>query len=171
METFRSFEYNGITIEVTKYGEFVAVMGDVEIKTDTLAAARLNIDAEQKSSAKQASIALKVCFAQSIKGKLQIIRTGLLTGVNRTTRALNIEGADKDSDCRMVIPDTEANRTLLAAYLEAFNRATALKAAIDKMDLRDGVGYGRIDADKYSAVLEAISAKYGRAIAAELVGA
>ena len=139
--------HRDVTIDVNSNGKFTAQHEDVDISGDTLEQVKTKIDAVLSAGAKK-SISLKVVGlldAESYKvdkTKEDTVAHGVLTGINCTSRVLQISGLPKGFTLK-AIPDTPENLALLERYVKLSAELDEVSTRISKMDLRPG-GYGRI---------------------------
>ena len=140
--------HRDVTIDVNSNGKFTAQHEDVDISGDTLEQVKTKIDAVLSAGAKK-SISLKVVgllYAESYKFKDETkegtVAHGVLTGINCTSRVLQISGLPKGFTLK-AIPDTPENLALLERYVKLSAELDEVSTRISKMDLRPG-GYGRI---------------------------
>lgn len=160
------FEHKGIKIEVNKFGRFEAQVAEVALSADTLATVKEQIEREVRTVKDKRRLSLAVV---GVLGKItgygysknEVIGIGeaSLIGVNRTTSELQLTGVPKGHKLDDVIADTPANRAHLARLIEARRVADELEAAQEDLGLRKN-SYGRIDAEKYGGVIDAIEKKH-----------
>ncbi len=161
------FEHKGYNIDVRSNGTFEAKVGDVTIIKPTLRETQEQIDKETTSAASRKHVRLLVCGILSKNrgwmGKVfapeDRVWIATVTGVNRTTRALQLEGVPKDHELKFVLADSQANKDLLQDLLD---QTRILERTQDLYKARQVVveGYGRIEAGDYNGVLARLEESY-----------
>jgi len=166
-----NWNYKGVEIKVGANGEFRAKREDLEFRNNTLAGIKRDIDVTLKTfpgGKPQLRLAV-VGITQSIKPwgavdkEKSKVCPAILTGVNRTTRALMFERLPKETELVNVLPDTPGNRELLERALAA----KELMEVIRNTELDGGEGYGRIAPEEYAAALDKVRKKYERSMKEE----
>lgn len=153
------FTYKGFSININHKGQFVTVMGDLEIEADSLAEAQSSIDKELKGGVKK-NLSLPVVGRLVVRGVGSTFSVGTLTGVNRTSRDLQITAPDgKAVTLEDVMADTESNRRLTARRIAAINENDKTKVVVENRLLKVR-GWGRISAADYGKLIEEMEKKH-----------
>ncbi len=161
------WRHKGIKIDLTGEGQFSATVDDVTVFKCSLSDAREAIDKLVAAGSKR-KLNLKVIgfLKKQIQSWQQsqeegVIAGAILTGINRTSRALQFEGIPKGYELTDVIADTPENRSHLERLAEFTRYSAVIKAAQAEKDLRAS-GYGRIEAGNYDEVLDELEKRYSK---------
>ncbi len=164
--------YKGVEINVDSYGIFSAQIGkdhDDEITAKTLEDLKGRIDRANSAEAKRIKVKLPavgllelVNYYDRARGRDCELHAGNITGINRTTRDLQLDNLPKGYklDEETVLADTPENRKMLQQLIVA----RKLMDTVAKRRLWNG-GYGRIDADEYGDKLDEIVKKHAAQMA------
>jgi hypothetical protein len=156
-------QYKGINIEVQSDGRFSAKVDDATFEGASLRDVEEEIDKELKARvARSKKTPLKIWVVALATKKRERygemvnlgVCTGIVTGINRTTREITVEFADPevgDYSKATLLADTPSNRKRLET-LESLN---AIRDEIQERIIAVA-GYGRVSADKYEDFIEAL---------------
>jgi hypothetical protein len=161
-----SWRHKGIEINVTSDGIFKAHIDDLEVIADSRANCEKKIDDAVR-------IGLRRTVSLAVVGLLEFtdhygskkdkregeIFHAILTGVNRSTRALQIDEVPKGFELARTIPDTPENVELLERWKLASAELREVNRKLGDCFLKPS-GYGRIEAGDYEKVLSAIEETY-----------
>lgn len=168
-----SFEHKGYTINVTDSGYFQTRVEDVSISKTTLDEVKKAIDKESGRAKRRVS--LKVC---GILRKTQSgwrsepfpadsrIGTAIVTGINRTTRDLQIEGVQEGYQFDHILADTPGNQALLTQLMEQERAVGATRETYKNRHLA-AEGYGRIESGDYEDTLAKLEKLYRKSAGEE----
>lgn len=158
-------KYAGIEISVDDRGWFVAKSDELEFRADTYEKITAQIDRAQRPENKKRKVSLPVIgvltssdYAHAQRAG-EVFGGGVLTGINRTSRELQIDGLPKGYKLDKVMAATPANETLLRQLAEAEKRFNDLRGTQQQRSIKVG-GYGRVDPDEYGGLLERVEAAY-----------
>lgn len=163
------FQHKGFEIDIDDNGRFSATVGDMKISAKSLEEVKQGIDKEVAESTKERhKLALKIVgTVGTYRDDLEISR-GVVTGINRTSRELQIDPTPKGKEWKSVLPDTPENEELLRKIarlrveMDLLNSAATERAiGVERLGSRY---YGRIDAATYPVVVKAISEQYSKSV-------
>jgi hypothetical protein len=159
------FTHKKVDIRVDGAGRFLANIADAELFADTLAAIKAKIDAELSATPKR-TINLPVVGVVTKPGRdvsdKQTVGRATITGVNRTTRELQLDGLPKGCEMGYMLPDTPANVAIVERWLEVLAEHGRLYGMFKDRRIKP-TGYGRIDITEYDAIVDEVLANYAKA--------
>lgn len=160
------FFHNGHTITVTENGYFKASVEGIDKIYPTLSGCKEWIDKELSVNVKNITINLPVCgflrhsgdSAYTTNSRTQTARA-VLTGINRTTGALQCKPTPKDYKWEFVLPDSDQNFELCQQYEAASRQSALLLRLLGALSFGRGI-YGMIPTGAYQDKIDQLTKQY-----------